>query len=45
MIVPHTILGLKNKFSAERLKKFKESSHVEYGATWNRFLPKSLTHF
>ena len=45
MIVPHAILGLWNKFSVERLKKFKESLHVEYGTTWNRFLPKGLTNF
>ena len=45
MIVPHTILELWNKFSVERLKRFKESSHVEYYATWNRFLPKGLTKF
>ena len=45
MIVPHTILGLLNKFFVEKLKKFNESSHTEYGTTWSRFLPKSLTNF
>ena len=38
MIVPHAVL-------VEKFKKFKESSHAEYGATWNRFLPKSLKNF
>ena len=33
MIVPHTILGLLNKFSVEKLKKIKESSHAEYDTT------------
>ena len=41
MIVAHTILGLRSKFSVERLKKFKESSHVDM----NTFLPKSLVNF
>ena len=35
MILPHTILGLLNTFSVEKLKKFKEFLHAEYGATWN----------
>ena len=33
MIVPHTILGLLNKFSVEKLKKFKQSSHPEHDTT------------
>ena len=45
MIVPHTILGLGNKFSAQRLKRFEESRHVEYGSTSNGLLPKSLKNF
>ena len=45
MIFLHAILGILNKFFVEKLKKNKESSHAEYGATWNRFLPKILTDF
>ena len=45
MIVLHTILEIQNKFYMEKSKNFKERSHAEYGATWNRFLPKSLTNF
>ena len=33
MIVPHTILGLLNKFSEQKLKKFEASSHAEYDTT------------
>ena len=45
MIVPHIMLGLGNKYSAQILKKFEGSPHVEYGATLNVFPPKSLKNF